>query len=69
MMRIGYFNISQRSDYELNAKTPAQRKAAQRLRDRERGLVEILVKVRIDRVDEMREIEVKLQKKKRSNKA
>lgn len=53
----------------MNAKTPAQRKAAQRLRDRERGLVEILVKVRIDRVDEMREIEVKLQKKKRSNKA
>ena len=50
------------------AQTDAERKAAQRARDRESGMVELLVKVRSDRVDEMRECERKLQKKKRSKK-
>lgn len=53
----------------MNALTPAQRKAAQRTRDREAGLIEVLVKVRADRVDELREHEIRLQKKKRSKKS
>jgi len=52
----------------MPAKTNAERKAEQRARDRDAGLVEILVKVRADRVDEMRGYELKCQKKKRSKK-
>lgn len=47
------------------AKTSAERKAEQRRRDREAGLVEVLVKVRADRVDELRECAVRLQKQKK----
>ncbi len=50
------------------AKTAAQRKAEQRTRDRDAGLIEVLVKVRSDRVDELRECEARLQKKKRLKK-
>lgn len=50
------------------AKTPAERKAEQRQRDRNAGLVEILVKVRADRVDELRKVELTLQKPKRLKK-
>ena len=53
----------------MPAKTSAQRKAEQRARDKQAGLVEILVKVRADRVDEMRDCERRLQKKKRAKKA
>lgn len=49
-------------------KTPAERKAEQRQRDRDAGLVEILVKVRADRVDELRVHEQRLQKPKRTKK-
>ncbi len=48
------------------AKTSAERKAEQRQRDRDAGLVEVLVKVRSDRVDELRKVERTLQKPKRS---
>ena len=44
------------------------RKERQRAKDRESGFTEILVKVRTERVDEMREHELRLQKKKRSTK-
>ena len=44
------------------------RKERQRAKDRESGFTEILVKVRTERVEEMREHELRLQKKKRSTK-
>ena len=50
------------------AKTDAERKAEQRARDREAGMVEVLVKVRSDRVDELRQCEARLQKQKRLRK-
>jgi len=50
------------------AKSAAERKAEQRARDRDSGMVEVLVKVRADRVDELREAESRLQKQKRSKK-
>lgn len=50
------------------AMTPAERKAAQRARDRANGYVEILVKIRADRVAEMRAHEKRLQQPKRAKK-
>ncbi len=50
------------------AKTPAERKAAQRARDKSAGFVEVLVKVRANRVDELRLYEKRLQNKKRPKK-
>ena len=58
--------MAERTDEQREA--DRLRKERQRAKDRESGFTEILVKVRTDRVEEMREHEIRLQKKKRSTK-